>query len=190
MSRSPEVRRADKLMPEARVRELVERGYAGRLATVGADGWPYVVPLLYVWKDGEIWTHNTRVEGHLRGNVRHEARVCFEIDEPGEVFPYGRFECDTSVEYRSVVAFGRIRIVEERERKAAFFDALMAKYARAKWERPEGFYPRLDQTTVYAISIERITGKETPLPAADARWPAVDHTKTPDASPNPEGEDR
>jgi uncharacterized protein len=183
VSRSPEVRRADKLMPEAGVRELVARARSGRLATVGPDGWPYVVPLLYVWIDGEIWVHNTRAQGHLRENVGHEARVCFEIDEPGEVFPYGRFECDTSVAYRSVIAFGRIRIVDERARKQAFFDALMAKYAAPGWERPKGFYPRLDLTTVYAIAVERMTGKETPLPAAAGRWPAVDHTKTPDATP-------
>ena len=183
MSRAPEVRRADKLMPEAGVRSLVASAYSGRLATVGSDGWPYVVPLLYVWMDGEIWVHNTRARGHLRDNVGHEARVCFEVDEPGEVFPYGRFECDSSVAYRSVVAFGRIRIVEDRARKQAFFDALMAKYGNPEWDRPKGFYPRLDQTTVYAIAVERMTGKETPLPAVGARWPAADNTKTPDAHP-------
>jgi uncharacterized protein len=183
MSRAPEVRRADKLMPEAGVRALVAGAYSGRLATVGSDGWPYVVPLLYVWMDGEIWVHNTRARGHLRDNVGHEARVCFELDEPGEVFPYGRFECDSSVAYRSVVAFGHIRIVEDRARKQAFFDALMAKYGNPEWDRPKGFYPRLDQTTVYAIAVERMTGKETPLPPAAARWPAADNTKTPDATP-------
>ncbi len=183
MSNTPQVRRADKLMPEAMAREALARGFAGRLATVGADGWPYVVPLLYVWIDGEIWVHNTRARGHLRENVDHEPRVCFEVDEPGGVFAYGRFECDTSVAYRSVLAFGRIRIVEDRERKAAFCDALLAKYGDPGWKRPEGFYPRLDQITVYAIAIERLSGKQTPLPAAQDRWPAADHTKTPNARP-------
>ena len=113
----------------------------------------------------------------------HEARVCFEVDEPGEVFAYGRFECDTSIEYRSVMAFGRIRVVEDRAAKAAFFDALMARYGDPGWERPAGFYPRIDQITVYAIAIERLTGKETPLPAPAERWPSADHTKTPHARP-------
>jgi len=183
MGSTPQVRRADKLMPEAAAREALARGFAGRLGTVGADGWPYVVPLLYVWMNGEIWVHNTRAPGHLRDNVEHEPRVCFEIDEAGEVFPYGRFECDTTVAYRSVLAFGRIRVVEEREQKQSFCDALMQKYAEPGWTRPKGFYPRLDQITVYAIAIERLTGKETPLPAAQDRWPAADHTKTPNAAP-------
>lgn len=180
MSNAPQVRRTDKLMSEAGVAELLAGGYCGRLATVGADGWPYACPLLYVWLDGEIWVHNARAQGHLRSNIDHAAKVCFEIDEAGEVFPYGRFDCDTSIAYRSVVAFGRIRIVDDPARKAAFFDALMAKYFPPASGRPKGFYPRLDDTTVYAIAVERMTGKETALPAPDKRWPAADFTRSPD----------
>lgn len=181
MSGAAQVRRADKVMPEERTRETLERGFCGRLATVGGDGWPYCVPLLYVCMEGEIFVHNTRAKGHLRENVDREARVCFEVDEAGEVFAYGRFECDSTVEYRSVIVFGRIRVVEELAAKRRFCDALMAKYANKEWERPKGFYPRIDLITVYAIAIERISGKETPLPAPSERWPAVDHTKTPNA---------
>jgi len=181
MSGAPQVRRADKLMVEASARETLERGFCGRLATVGKDGWPYCVPLLYVLIDGEIFVHNTRAKGHLRENVDHEPRVCFEVDEVGEVFPYGRFECDSSVAYASVVAFGRIRVVEDLTTRRRFFDALMAKYAKKDWERPKGFYPRIDQITLYAITVERLTGKETPMPEASQRWPAVDRTKSPNA---------
>ena len=179
MSDAPRVRRADKVMADDRAREMIARGFCGRLGTVGADGWPYVVPLLYVWMAGEIWAHNPRERGHLRTNVEHADRVCFEIDEPGEVFPYGRYECDTSLEYRSVIVFGRIRIVDDREQKAAFFTALMDKYGDPRWARPPEVFPRLDQVTVYAITVDRMTGKEQTLPAVAARWPAVDRTKSP-----------
>jgi nitroimidazol reductase NimA-like FMN-containing flavoprotein (pyridoxamine 5'-phosphate oxidase superfamily) len=181
MSGSPQMQRADKVMGEERARETLEGGFCGRLATVGEDGSPYCVPLLYVCMDGEIFVHNTRGKGHLRANVDHEPRVCFETDEAGEVFPYGRFECDSSVAYRSVVAFGRIRVVEDLATRTRFFDALMAKYARKDWVRPKGFYPRIDQITLYAITVERLTGKETPLPAVSEQWPALDRTKSPNA---------
>jgi nitroimidazol reductase NimA-like FMN-containing flavoprotein (pyridoxamine 5'-phosphate oxidase superfamily) len=183
MSGLPQVRRADKLMAEARAREVLERAFCGRLATVGEDGWPYCVPLLFVCMEGDIFVHNTRAIGHLRANVDHDPRVCFEVDEAGEVFPYGRFECDSTVAYASVVAFGRIRVVEELAARQRFFDALMGKYAKADWVRPKGFYPRIDQITLYAIAIERLSGKETPLPEFSQRWPAVDHTKSPNARP-------
>jgi uncharacterized protein len=183
MSGLPQVRRADKLMTDVRAREVLERGFCGRLATVGEDGWPYCVPLLYVCMEGDIFVHNTRAKGHLRTNVDHEPRVCFEVDEPGEVFPYGRFECDSTVAYASVIAFGRIRVVEDRLLRQRFFNALMAKYAKQGWERPKEFYPRIDQITLYAIAVESLSGKETPLPEASKRWPAVDNTKSPNARP-------
>jgi uncharacterized protein len=188
MSQGPQMRRTDKAMSDERARELLARGYAGRLATVGPDGWPYALPLLYVSMGDEIWVHNTAAPGHLRVNVEHEPRVCFEIDEPGEVFAYGRFECDSSVAYRSVIAFGRIRVIDDRAEKQRFCEALLAKYHRPEWERPEasrppGFFPRLDMITVYAIAIERVTGKETPLPLPAERWPAKDMTRSPNAKP-------
>jgi nitroimidazol reductase NimA-like FMN-containing flavoprotein (pyridoxamine 5'-phosphate oxidase superfamily) len=182
MSRAPQVRRTDKIMPEQRIQEMIATGYYGRLASVGPDGWPYVVPMLYVWVNGEVWLHNTGAHGHLRTNVTHEHRVCFELDEPGQVFAYGRFECDTSIAYRSVVIFGLIRIVESQSDKQVFFELLMQKYGKPEWGRPGSFFPRIDQVTVYAITIERATGKETLLPAIEERWPLADKTKTPDVS--------
>jgi len=179
MSDSSEVRRADKLMSPASVRALLETSYCGRLATVGTDGSPYICPLLYVVMQNEIWLHNTSASGHLRTNISHQRKVCFEVDVPGKVFPYGRFECDTSIEYRSVVVFGQIRIIAERNLKAAFFDALMTKYYAHTSDRPKSFYPRLDAVTVYAVAVDRMTGKQTVLPAVESQWPSLDQTKSP-----------
>jgi nitroimidazol reductase NimA-like FMN-containing flavoprotein (pyridoxamine 5'-phosphate oxidase superfamily) len=179
MSAAPQVRRADKLMSEQEMEVFLSTGYCGHLSTVGADGWPYVCPMLYVWRSNEVWLHNTSATGHLRSNVSHGARACFELASAGRVFAYGRYECDTGIEYQSVIAFGRIAIADDRGRKARFFDALMAKYHPNDSGRPRGFYPRLDEVTVYALAVERMTGKKTILPAEQARWPAVDNTKSP-----------
>ncbi len=175
------IRRADKLMADEATIDLLKRGFSGRLATVGADGYPYCVPLLHVWMEGGIWVHNTAAKGHLRGNVDHDDRVCFEVDEAGPVFNYGRFECDSSLAYESVVAFGRIRIVRDREEKRRFCDALLAKYGVPGTNRPKSFYPRLGAICVYAIAVERMTGKRTPFPSVSEQWPAADRTATPNA---------
>jgi nitroimidazol reductase NimA-like FMN-containing flavoprotein (pyridoxamine 5'-phosphate oxidase superfamily) len=181
MSSAPQMRRTDRLMAEDQTSATLQRGFAGHLATVGEDGHPYCVPLLYVWMDGRICLHNSRAKGHLRANVDHEARVCFAVDEPGEVFAYGRFECDSAVAYRSVIVFGTIEVIEDIATKHRFCEQLMAKYAKPEWDRPKGFFPRLDQITVYAITPERMTGKETQLPAVAERWPSLDRTKSPNA---------
>jgi nitroimidazol reductase NimA-like FMN-containing flavoprotein (pyridoxamine 5'-phosphate oxidase superfamily) len=184
MSRPPKMRRADKMMSEEETMELLRQGFCGRVATVGQDGFPYCVPMIYLWLDGEVWFHNTSALGHLRSNIDHSSNACFEIDEPGEIFPYGRFECDTSVAFRSVVLFGKIRVVEDGALKQRFFEALMQKYAKTEWERPKGFFPRIEQITLYAIAPERITGKATPLPGISEQWPAMDRTMTPNARPS------
>ena len=56
-------------------------------------------------------------------------------------------------------------IVSEPKDKQLFFEALMDKYGTPGRDRPRGFFPRIDQVTVYEMTIERITGKELELPA-------------------------
>ena len=59
----------------------------------------------------------------------------------------------------------------------------MAKYGKPDSGRPKGFFRRIDIITVYAISVDRITGKEVALPALSEQWPAKDRTETPNARP-------
>jgi nitroimidazol reductase NimA-like FMN-containing flavoprotein (pyridoxamine 5'-phosphate oxidase superfamily) len=181
---SPQIRRADRAMSEERARQVLAHGYSGHLATIGEDGFPYCIPLLYLWIDGEVYLHTTSARGHLRANVESDQRVCFEIDEQDGVFDYGRFECDSGLAYRSVCLFGRIRIVEDMLAKQRFCEALMEKYSKPETKRPKGFFPRIDAITVYAITVERMTGKEQSLPPLSEQWPAKDRTKTPNASPS------
>ncbi|HUX74748.1 MAG TPA: pyridoxamine 5'-phosphate oxidase family protein [Steroidobacteraceae bacterium] len=170
--RRGQLRRADKIMSTAELDALLGAAFCGRTATVDKDGYPYVMPNLFIWQRGQVYLHTTLHAGHFLDNVRHADRVCFEVDEPGEVFPYGEFECDTTISYRSAVIFGRIRIVEEEPEKIAFFAALMAKYAPAdSWGRKRGSFPRVAATIVYAITPESMTGKQGVLPAPAARWP-------------------
>jgi nitroimidazol reductase NimA-like FMN-containing flavoprotein (pyridoxamine 5'-phosphate oxidase superfamily) len=180
---SPQIRRADRAMSEERVRQVLAQGYSGRLATIGEDGFPYCIPLLYLWIDSEVYLHTTSARGHLRANIERDQRVCFEIDEQEGVFDYGRFECDSGLAYRSVCLFGRIRIVEDIKVKQRFCEALMEKYGKPETKRPKGFFPRIDAITVYAITVERMTGKEQSLPPLSEQWPAKDRTKTPNALP-------
>jgi nitroimidazol reductase NimA-like FMN-containing flavoprotein (pyridoxamine 5'-phosphate oxidase superfamily) len=180
---SPQLRRADRTMSEQRALEMLARGFSGQLATVGTDGYPYCIPLLYLWMDGEVYVHTSSAKGHFRTNVEREPRICFELDAPDQVFDYGRFECDSGLAYQSVILFGKIRLIEDRAGKQRFCEALMAKYGKPDTTRPKGFFPRIDAIAVYAIAVERMTGKEMALPALSEQWPARDRTKTPNARP-------
>jgi uncharacterized protein len=176
------VRRKDKEMSEDEARAFLARAALAHVATVSAAGDPYVVPNLFVYAEDRIYLHCS-TGGHFQRNVEGCDRVCVEAAELGQVYPYGEFACDTSASYASVVVFGRIAVVADAAAKAQFFDRFMAKYGDGSWARPKGFYPRLDQVTVFAIAIDRITGKKGPLPALEQQWPARNATKSPGARP-------
>lgn len=159
---------------------FLSAAFCGRTGTLGPDGYPYVVPNLFIWQDDQVYLHTARYEGHFLTNVRHHTQVSFEVDEPGEVYPYGHIECDTSVSYRSVIVFGRIRIVEDDDERLRFYRAFMNKYApEDSWGREKDSLPRVAGTVVYAITPELITGKEGHLPALHERWPARNDTASP-----------
>jgi len=178
------VRQPKEALGQAEVEALLERAFCGRTATVGADGYPYVAPNLFIWKNGQVYLHTPRHQGHFLENVRHSDRVSFEIDEPGEVFPYGHVECDTNVSYRSVIVFGRIRTIEDAAEQRAFFTAFLAKYApKESWGREIGSFPRLAGPIVYAITPEIITGKVSALPPVGEQWPSQNNTLSPGWKP-------
>jgi hypothetical protein len=66
---SPQIRRADRLMSHQRTLETMTQGYSGRLATVSEDGFPYCIPLLYLWINGEVYLQTTSAGGHLRARL-------------------------------------------------------------------------------------------------------------------------
>ena len=47
--RRGQLRRADKIMTAEEVDAFLSNAFCGRTATIGADGYPYVVPNLFVW---------------------------------------------------------------------------------------------------------------------------------------------
>ncbi|HWI50519.1 MAG TPA: pyridoxamine 5'-phosphate oxidase family protein [Symbiobacteriaceae bacterium] len=164
-----QLRRTDREMSAADTWHLLETGYVGRLGTAGPDGWPYVVPKMYVAYDGCVYFHSTTARGHTRKDLEANPKVCFEVDQPGPVFPTGTHsQCETSVGFESVILFGTCTLVEEEAERITCLERLMTKYADPSWERP-AVWNSLDATAVFKITVERITGKRRPVTVAE-QW--------------------
>ncbi len=157
------VRRADRAMDEADSVALLERCLVGHVGTVSADGTPYVTPMNYVYVPGSnrMYLHMSAQRGHLLANLEHSPKVCFQVERAGPVVQTGETGCDASQVYQSVVCFGTARFISVRSQKEHVCRMFNEKYAP---KLPTDSFPRLDETLVVAIAIERMTGKRRPMP--------------------------
>ena len=101
---------------------ILERATAGTLALLGDDGYPYAVPISFVYHEGCIYFHSA-VEGHKVDAIRRNEKASFCVIDQDEV--HG--ELYTTF-FRSVIAFGRIRIIEDEEEKLAAVRLLGNRY--------------------------------------------------------------
>lgn len=139
--------------------DLLNTVPVGRLGTVGPDGWPMIKPLNFAYLEGRLYFH-CALEGEKLDHIRHESRVCFEVDLP-IAYVQGTHEspCRAEYLYRSVIIRGRARLIKEQAEKVLALDALMAKYQPAE---TFGVYPeeKLALTGIVRIDIEEVVGKE------------------------------
>lgn len=134
------------------------------VATIDANGWPYAIPLTYIYLgDDQLWLHTGARPGHFLSNLENSRRVCITVSEIGGMETNGQYLCDGSQLYSSVVVFGETTIIrDDAPVKNWFFDQLRQKYvptAVSAELSPE--YPDIDKIIVYRVAIERMTGKQS-----------------------------
>ncbi len=134
---------------------LLESQVVGRLA-VGNNGRPYVVPLHYLYEDGKIYFHSKK-DGLKISCLLANPQVCFEVDELINISS-GKIACNFTTKYRSALAFGTARIMEESTEKAAVTNRLVEKYARGNsFETPSE--KALANVAIVEICVTEMTGK-------------------------------
>jgi nitroimidazol reductase NimA-like FMN-containing flavoprotein (pyridoxamine 5'-phosphate oxidase superfamily) len=126
-----------------------------RRPPTGPSGYPYVVPLHFVHKRGRIYIHSAAV-GRKIAMLAENSRVCVEIDEFLGLKTADK-ACDYGTRFRSLIAFGRARIVAEPEKKLRALELLMKKYSGRSFKFAER---EIGKVTIIEIRIEEITGKQ------------------------------
>ncbi len=103
----------------------------GRLGTKGADGYPYVTPVSFVFHEGRIYFHCATV-GEKLTNIQRDPRVCFEVDIPLAYFEAAfdpqRRACKLHQFYHCVIIRGEASIVPSGPQKTAALNALVVKH--------------------------------------------------------------
>ncbi len=128
---------------------------SGVLALTGDGGYPYAVPLSYVYADGAIIFHSA-VEGHKVDAIRQDSRCSFCVIEQDEIRP-----AEFTTYFRSVIVFGRIRMIEDAAEKVQLLRLLGRRYSPGDEHGLQHEIDKsLDHVLLLRLDIDHMTGKE------------------------------
>ena len=171
--RLPEYQRGD-----GWIRAFLREARIGHLATLWDDQ-PFITPTTF-WFDEprhRIVFHSN-LAGRVRANTGRSPKVCLEASEMGKLLP-SNVALEFSLQYRSVLVFGTVHILETDEEKRAALTGLLDKYFPTMCAGQE-YRPitdkELKRTSVYEILIDSWSGKENWNERAEQsdEWPALD----------------
>lgn len=148
------MRRIKQLLSMEDTAAVMNRCTNGVLACLGDEDYPYAVPLSYVYFNDKIYFHSAKT-GHKIDAITKNPKVSFSVIDEDTIVSE-----EYTTYFRSVLAFGKARIVEGDEWLEAF-EALVEKYSgdqpeEAKHKEITG----CTQSYIIAIDIKHITGKE------------------------------
>ena len=149
-----EMRRNKQILSRETAEKILREGIFGVLALSGDDDYSYAVPISYAFDGNKIYFHSAKV-GHKIDSIARNEKVSFCVVDKHETVA----EEFTSY-FSSAIAFGRIKVVEDRAEKLHGLELLADKYSStASVARRENELARVDALAVLVLEIEHLTGK-------------------------------
>ncbi|MDO9055373.1 MAG: pyridoxamine 5'-phosphate oxidase family protein [Sulfuricurvum sp.] len=146
------------LLTQEQIEALFKRAEVGRIATLNKDGYPYVLPMHFVYADSKIYVHGLP-KGQKIDNIKSNPKVCFEIDEMISLLYDGIEEaCDVNTEFNSIIVQGNAIIVEEFSEKREALSKIVEKFTPHLMEKelPDAM---INGTAVIRIDIVECIGR-------------------------------
>ena len=155
MSEFREMRRKRQQLSDERSIGILQKSTSGTLALLGDNGYPYAVPISYVYAEGKLYFHSA-LSGHKVDAIRNCDKASFCVIEQDDVQPK-----KYTTYFRSVIAFGRIHIIKDEMEKLETARLLGNRYnpnddESLRLELAKGFSRML----MIRFDIEHLTGKE------------------------------
>ena len=155
MSEFRAMRRKRQLLSDDESIGILQKATAGTLALLGDNGYPYAVPISYVYHEGKLYFHSA-LAGHKVDAIKKCDKASFCVIDKDDVKPekYTTF-------FRSVIAFGRIHIIEDDKEKLAMARMLGNRYNPNNDESlQKEIEGGLSRMLMIRFDIEHLTGKE------------------------------
>ena len=151
----PKMRRSKQALSPEEMESILLGGTSGVLALQGEGGYPYAVPLSYVYTGGRFYFHCAK-SGHKIDAVRHSPKASFCVIGQDQVVPE-----EYTTYYRSVIAFGRARVLEDEGEKRAALEKLAERYSPRQEEGRRAEIDKLFQRVcMVELAVEHMSGKE------------------------------
>lgn len=150
-----EMRRKKQLLSEEIAAEILNRNTSGVLALLGDEAYPYAVPISYVYSDGKLYFHSAKA-GHKVDAMRNHEKASFCVIDKDQIVPE-----EYTTYFRSVIAFGKIRFIEDADEVRRTATELAMKYsADFKDGIPDEIEGSMKSLLMFELEIEHITAKE------------------------------
>lgn len=134
--------------------QILYSAYRGFLSVIGDGGYPYTLPINFVYADGKLYFHCAR-EGHKLDALRACDKACFTvIDDPV------REPDDWWYHVNSVICFGRVRIIEDAAEALVHLKTLGAKYFPEGYDIEGDLAKNGPRAVVLEMALEHVTGKK------------------------------
>lgn len=148
-----EMRRKDRELKNDEVIDILKNSDYGILSTVSEDGYPYGVPVSFVFFNNSIYFHGA-IEGHKLDNILNNGKVSFCVVGQTYILP-DKF----STKYESVIVFGMANEIFDDEKNTILLE-ILNKYSPDYIEKGKEYIKNASKATkVIKISIEHISGK-------------------------------
>jgi uncharacterized protein len=119
---------------------------------------PYIVTMNFGYSGGShpCFYFHCASHGKKLEMIEKNSNVCFELDTDHEIYS-GENGCDWGMKFSSIVGYGKISVVTERESRLNGLNCIMAHYSDSK----EFSYEErvLEKTTILRLDIHEMTGK-------------------------------
>lgn len=150
-----EMRRKNQQLSVSECEQILEAATSGVLAVSGDDGYPYAVPLSYVYADGKLYFHCAK-SGHKLDAVERCGKASFCVISKDDVLP----EKYTTL-FKSVIVFGKIRVLKTADEMSEPIMTLTRKYVEGDDEGIAGEFEMFKNNMyMLALDIEHMSGKQ------------------------------
>lgn len=150
-----DITRKKQQLSQAECIEILKNERRGVLSLIGDGGYPYGVPInhLYCDEDGKIYFHGGK-RGHKIDAIRNDNKASFCVYDSGF-----RREGEWALNIKSVIVFGKIEMVEDRDKTIQISEMLSRKFTNDD-EYIQNEIKRFgNNTLVFALTPEHMTGK-------------------------------